>query len=456
MSKILPGNLLIATVALFGSCAVHAQMSALPTTPIAQQQPVQGADTQGVALVLAPQLPGIAMPAAQTAPAATAQPVDDDVAPQAPITPNIDHEVVSSDDIYTVYLRPLYSTMIKLPEEVTSLTVGAPTLISAEHDKNEPKLISIKPTTDSPIDSNIIVAMVSGQTLAIHVISAGDKGSDDPVDFVVDYSQSHSLMLGQSQQSKLFRSRVGETLVGTPPTAQDKEHAEHEQRQQGPTNSATQSPLSTEITDFTPVAHLDHAPLHRARGHSRAPAVSGGATGVADEVVRDGEPQVAEVGSSLGVAYREQVTIGAPHYTDANELSHVYPLNKNATTALAVALGQMTQQGDTVIFAYSVMNRSARWIEIMPPLLQFNDPNGHPGAKENKKHPTTLAEQLPVDDYIMSGTKLAPGQRMDGAVQFDRPSFKYKNQALMLAVASASEVDTALFVPVPFIAAKEH
>jgi hypothetical protein len=45
---------------------------------------------------------------------------------------------------------------------------------------------------------------------------------------------------------------------------------------------------------------------------------------------------------------------------------------------------------------------------------------------------------------------------MDGTVQFDRPSFKYKNQALMLAVASASEVDTALFVPVPFIAAQEH
>jgi hypothetical protein len=107
----------------------------------------------------------------------------------------------------------------------------------------------------------------------------------------------------------------------------------------------------------------------------------------------------------------------------------------------------MVQKGDTMTFSYSVQNRSYRTIEIMPPHLEFADPKP---KKPSKKHPTAISEQLTVDDYILAATKLAPGQRVDGAIQFSRPSFKYKKQLLMLQVASASEVDTALLVPVPF------
>jgi hypothetical protein len=54
----------------------------------------------------------------------------------------------------------------------------------------------------------------------------------------------------------------------------------------------------------------------------------------------------------------------------------------------------------------------------------------------------------------MSKMKLAPGERLDGAVEFDRPGFKYKKERLLLQIANASEVDTALMVPVPFVPAE--
>jgi hypothetical protein len=152
-------------------------------------------------------------------------------------------------------------------------------------------------------------------------------------------------------------------------------------------------------------------------------------------------------GTLLESMYQEQVSVATPKFLDGVELSHVYPADKNATAELAVSIGRMVQKGDTMTFSYSVQNRSNRTIEIMPPHLEFSDPK--PG-KPSKKHPTALAEQLSVDDYILTATKLSPGQRVDGAIQFERPSFKYKKQVLMLQVASAAEVDTALLLPVPF------
>jgi len=49
---------------------------------------------------------------------------------------------------------PLFTTVVRLPEPVTSLAVGARTLIAAEHDKSEPRLVFLKPTTQKKIDSN--------------------------------------------------------------------------------------------------------------------------------------------------------------------------------------------------------------------------------------------------------------------------------------------------------------
>jgi hypothetical protein len=380
--------------------------------PKASQQPTLGPPT------------GDAAPSAPEGTAVVDE--DPDIVPkQAPVTPNVDHETASSDDVYTIHLRPLFATVVRLPEEVTSLAVGAPTLIAAEHDKSEPRLVFIKPMTEKKVDSNVVVALRSGRTLSIRVISAGEMGSTDPVDFVVDYSQPHNLMLadtpidsGQPIPQTAISAPAGRTAPMPESHRPDRPARQH----------SRSSNSSTIVTDSTPVARAE-TPVH--------------------------SPARAAPVSTLDALYQEQLKVAAPHYTTAEDLARLYPEDKFASRDLSASLGRSVQEGDSVTVSYSVLNRSGRWIEVLPPLLEFNNPaKSKKNGKVDKKHPEALAEQLPISDYRMSKMKLAPGERLDGAVEFDRPGFKYKKERLLLQIANASEVDTALMVPVPFVPAE--
>ena len=362
---------------------------------------------------------------------------DDDYVPnQAPVTPRMRHELADSSDLYTVHLRPLFATGIKLPDDVVAIAVGAPTLIWAEHSKDVPRLIFVKPTTNAPVNSNIIVSLKSGATISLHVISSGEKGSDDPVDFMVDYSTDSSLMRGEAESNtSLFRNHVGESSAAPVPLQAGESMASADsdaaQGQSGVVHYGSADSQSAYQKTALGSGHFDPAN-----------AAAAGAIRTSE-----GKGVFTVPGTLLESMYQEQVSLATPKFMDGVDLSHVYPADKKATADLAVSIGRMVQRSDTMTFSYSVQNRSNRTIEIMPPHLEFSDPKP---AKPSKKKPTAIAEQLDVDDYILTATKLAPGQRVDGAIQFERPSFKYKKQLLMLQVASASEVDTALLLPVPF------
>lgn len=366
---------------------------------------------------------------------------DDYVPNQAPVTPRMRHELADSSDLYTVHLRPLFATGIKLPDDVIAIAVGAPTLIWAEHSKDVPRLIFVKPTTNAPVNSNLIVSLRSGATITIHVISAGEKGSDDPVDFMVDYSTDNSLIRGEAvPNGSLFRNHVGESSAAVVPFQTTDAPAG---QVMNPADNGAAHGLSSVVHYGT--SDLQSSYQNSTSGSSHFDAASAAAAGAIRTA--EGKGVFTVPGTLLESMYQEQVSLATPKFLDGVELSHVYPADKNATSDLAISIGRMVQQGDTMTFSYSVQNRSSRTIEIMPPHLEFSDPKP---VKPNKKKPTALAEQLDVDDYILTATKLAPGQRVDGAIQFERPSFKYKKQLLMLQVASASEVDTALLSPVPF------
>ncbi len=359
---------------------------------------------------------------------------DGDYVPnQAAVTPRMSTDTVDSNNLYTIHLRPLFSTGIKLPEDVVAIDVGASTLIWAEHDKNVPRLIFIRPTTDAPVNSDVTVVLKSGATLTMHVISPGGKGSDDPVDFMVDYTNQNSMLRGEAQSASMFRNQAGEVS----------------RAEGGPDATAKGGVPSQVEVDTSGADDSISVPQAGLQRSSQRPLHFDPANAAAAGVVRtiNGPGMLTVPGTLLEAMYQEQVSLGAPKFLSGVELSQVYPADKHATGDLAVSLGRMVQHGDTMTFSYSVQNRSHRTIEIMPPHLEFTDPKP---KKPSKKHPTAISEQLTVDDYIVSATKLAPGQRVDGAIQYSRPSFKYKKQLLMLQIASASEVDTALLVPVPF------
>jgi hypothetical protein len=153
------------------------------------------------------------------------------------------------------------------------------------------------------------------------------------------------------------------------------------------------------------------------------------------------------------VLFREQEAIAAPHYFTAEQLARAYPEDRGASPDLQAVLGRSVELADSIVVAYSVVNHSNHWVEILPPSLQFNNPNTGKKGKVNKKHPDALAEQLLVSDYRMSRSKLAPGERLDGDIEFVRPGFKYRKEHLLLQIASASEVDAALLFPIPFVPA---
>ena len=115
------------------------------------------------------------------------------------------------------------------------------------------------------------------------------------------------------------------------------------------------------------------------------------------------------------------------------------------------ALGDVREKGDEMLVAYSVMNTTDHWIEILPPQVELNSPNLDGDKKKNKKR-EILAEQVPITDYRLNMRHLAPGERADGAVQFARPGFKQSKDRLLLQLATASAVDTPLLMPVPFVA----
>jgi hypothetical protein len=50
---------------------------------------------------------------------------------------------------------------------------------------------------------------------------------------------------------------------------------------------------------------------------------------------------------------------------------------------------------------------------------------------------------------------LRPGERADGVIVFERPSFKESAEKLQLQLAEAEQVDRPILVPVPFIASSQ-
>jgi hypothetical protein len=63
---------------------------------------------------------------------------------------------------------------------------------------------------------------------------------------------------------------------------------------------------------------------------------------------------------------------------------------------------------------------------------------------------TVAAEPLPIAEYRLNRRHLAPGERTEGIVTFERPGFKQRGERLQLQVARADAADRPLLVPIPF------
>jgi hypothetical protein len=277
---------------------------------------------------------------------------------------------VSSSTVTDLHLRPLFTTTIRLPEPVTSVAVGAPTLFDVEHSDEEPRLVFVKPSTKDAVTSNLIIALQSGQEISMRLISDGSAGNA-PVDFVVNYKPKQSFLIGS-----------------------------------------------------TDTVTANAAPSH--------------------------EPprQVAAIDEAL----KRQSEIAAPNWVGGLGKDAKTSDRKAPVKPMLGAVGDVRERGEEMLVAYSVMNTTDHWIEVLPPQVELNSPNLESVKVKDKKKLAILAEQVPIMEYRLNARRLGPGERADGAVEFSRPGFKQSKDRLLLQLATTSEVDHPLLIPVPFVA----
>ena len=273
---------------------------------------------------------------------------------------------ISASTVTDVHLHPFFTTTIRLPDTVTSVAVGAPTLFKVEHSANDPRLVFIKPTTAGAATSNLIISLHSGQEISLRLLSGG-RSTNTPVDFVVNYEPKQSFLIGSTDD-------VGGNFASVP------------------------------------------------------------------------DPPAKP--SALDVALKEQSGIASPEWSTNSENANASDRADSGKPILG-ALGAVQEQGQLMLAAYSVVNRSDRWIEVLPPQVELQSPNL---SAKRKKREQVLAVQVPVSEYRLTARRLAPGERADGAVEFSRPGFKQSADHLVLELGTASAVDHPLLLQLPFVA----
>lgn len=275
---------------------------------------------------------------------------------------------ISASTVTDVHLHPFFTTTIRLPDAVTSVAVGAPTLFKVEHSAEEPRLVFIKPTTAAAATSNLIIALRSGQEISMRLLSEGTSSSA-PVDFVVNYEPRQSFLIGSTDEI-----------------------------------------AASTTTDLGLLA----------------------------------KP------SAIDLALKQQTEVASPDWSTGSGKDARNSNRPDSRKSILGALGAVRERGQLMLAAYSVVNTSDRWIEVLPPQVELRSPDAD-GHKKNKKE-QVLAEQVPVTEYRLATRRLAPGERADGAVEFSRPGFKQSADHLVLELGTASAVDHPLLLPLPFVA----
>jgi hypothetical protein len=282
--------------------------------------------------------------------------------------PIVSDVTVSKAAVTDVHLRPLFTTTIRLPDAVSSVAVGAPTLFEAEHADQEPRLVYIKPATKQPAESNLVITMRSGETISMRLISDGNSALNEPVDYIVDYKPQESFFIASSD----------------------------------------------------PIAQ------------------------------RPPEQSTEEKHDPLDLALQGQARVSTPTWQSSTALDE--KTSKTGAPSIVGALGEIREINGRMLVAYSVRNQSNHWIEILPPQIEVSSPGDKSDIKKKDRKHIVEAEQVPVNSFKVNGRRLAPGERVDGVVTFDRPGFKQSQERLLLELASANSVDQPLLLPVPFVA----
>jgi hypothetical protein len=327
------------------------------------------------------------------------------------VRPQVAGRAVQEGQVTTVYLAPRFVTAIRMPDAVNSVVLGDPDAFSAEHSEREPQIVFVKPITAKASQTNLLISTAHGYQANLLLISRGESPATQPgVDFMMRYRPAGRFVIEPSAPSV----SVGQSV---------------------------ELPASNQATDAqgTPSPPGEHRTSGSIRAdHSVLNPASFNPDG---SDVRPAAPTGDAVGLDALLERQRQAPLPALY----GEKPGNAPPGKQL---LEAGVSEVIDQGREVVVLFSVVNVQNHAIELMPPQVQL----GGKVKKGTIVHHSVWSnsEQLPVEDFRMSQRRIGPGERADGVLIFQRPSFKQSNETLLLQIADSGAVDRPALAPIGF------
>jgi hypothetical protein len=305
------------------------------------------------------------------------------------VRPQVAGRAVQEGQITVVYLAPRFATAIRMPDAVNSVVLGDPDSFTAEHSEREPQIVFVKPITAKAAQTNLLISTARGYQANLLLISRGEAaGTQSDVDFMMRYRPAGRFVIEPSAPSLSIAQTVAL-----------------------PTSGQTAEP----------------------------PKMPSPAT------PSDVRPPAQNADAALGIDALLERQRRAPLPALYGEKPGTAPPGKQI---LKAGVSEVIDQGKEVVVLFSVVNVQNHAVELMPPQVQL-------GGKVKKgtivRHSVwSNSEQLPVEDFRMSQRRIGPGERADGVLIFQRPSFKQSNETLLLQVAESGAVDRPALAPIGF------
>lgn len=321
------------------------------------------------------------------------------LAQQPNIDPQVRNKPAADHKITAIELTAHFVTTIRVPEPVNSVVVGDPTLFQVEHSEHEPELVFVKALTPEASESNLLISTTKGRQISILLISHGRGPSPAKVDFLLRYQNAGGFLIEPEPAPFALVAQTTSFAKPQPATGV------------APITTSTPPP-ATLMNAALPAAALPEAPS-------------------------ESKP------NSLDSLLERQKQAALPAlYGEHMEGDEV----KGAR--LRTGISEVLDGGQQVIVLFSVVNTSKHAILLMPPQIQLGGRDR--SGKLIKRERWSTAEQLAVIDSRLSKRRIAPGERADGVVLFERPPYKRSTETLFLQMAESGAVDKPALAPFGF------
>lgn len=328
------------------------------------------------------------------------------LAQQSGIDPQVRSKPTADHKITAVELTAHFVTAIRAPEPVNSVVVGDPALFQVEHSEHEPEMVFVKALTTEASESNLLISTIKGRQISILLVNHGHASSPSKVDFLLRYQNAGGFLI---EPDPVPFALVAQTtsLDKTSPASPFERVAK---------------PAGLAASFTTPAAGLKSASLQSV---ATPEATSESKTDSLDSLLE--RQKLAPLPTLYGEHMESDGDKGA---------------------RLRAGISEVRDGGQQVIVLFSVVNTSKHPILLMPPQIQLGGRNR--SGKLIKRERWSTAEQLPVIDSRLSKRRIAPGERADGVVLFERPPYKRSSETLFLQMAESGAVDKPVLAPIGF------